>query len=113
MIVDQQSNVVFVIYNPKTHFDPKIYRNAAEEADAAFLLIQIMARGRIVEEGEKHFLVTGDDRFLLIEPPATAPPLPPASETVLAVVASVDDSADPVKLKIVQAQPAEQESPPQ
>ena len=104
MIVDQQSNIVFVTYNPNTHFEPAVLRNAAKEADAAFLLIQIVARGRIVEEGAKHFLVAGEDRFLLIEPPA--PPLPAASDTVLLAVASVDDSADPIKLKIVQSKPA-------
>ena len=107
MVVDQQSNVVFVTYNPNTHFEPAVLRKAAKEADTVFLLIQIVARGRILEEGAKHFLVAGEDRFLLIEPPASAPPLPAASETVLAVIASVDDSADPIKLKIVQSKPAE------
>ena len=70
-------------------------------------MIQIVARGRIVEEGSKHFLVAGEDRFLLIEPPASAPPLPTASDTVLIVVASVDASSDPIKLKVVQSKPAE------
>ena len=106
MIVDQQANIVFVTYNPNTHFEPAVLRNAAKEADAAFLVIQIVARGRIVEEGAKHFLLAGEDRFLLIEPPASAPPLPAASDTVLLAVASVDDSADPIKLKIVQSKPA-------
>ena len=107
MIVDQQSNVVFVTYNPNTHFEPEVLRNAAEEAGTTFPIIQIIARGRIVEEGESRFLVAGEDRFLLIEPPASAPPLPAASETVLLVIASVDDSADPIRLKIVQSKPAE------
>jgi hypothetical protein len=106
VIVDQQSNVVFVTYHPNTHFEPAVLRNAAEETGAAFLLIQIIARGRIVEEGAKHFLVAGEDRFLLIEPPAAAPPLPAASDTVLSVTGSVDDSADPIRLKIVQSKPA-------
>ena len=106
MNVDQQSNIVFVTYNPNTHFEPAVLRSAAEKADAAFLLIQIIARGRIVEEGPKHFLVAGEDRFLLLEPPAEAPPLPAVSDTVLVVLASVDDSANPVKLKIVQSKPA-------
>ena len=105
MIVDQQSNVVFVTYNLNTHFEPEVLRNAAEEAGTSFLLIQIIARGRIVEEGDRRFFVAGNDRFLLIEPPASAPPLPAAS--VLSVIASVDDSADPIRLKIVQSTPAE------
>ena len=106
MVVDQQSNIVFVTYDPNTHFEPAVLRNAAKEADAAFLVIQILARGRILEEGDKHFLVAGEDRFLLIEPSASAPPLPAASDTVLSVVANVDDSADPMKLKVVQSKPA-------
>ncbi|MBI1956710.1 MAG: hypothetical protein HYS38_09980 [Acidobacteria bacterium] len=107
MIVDQQSNVVFVTFNRNTHFEPAVLRNAAEEAGTAFLLIQIIARGRIVEEGDRRFFVAGEDRFLLIEPPASAPPLPAASETALSVIASVDDSTDPIRLKIVQSKPAE------
>ena len=102
-----QSNVAFVTYKPKTHFDPALLRTAAEKAETAFRLIQIVVRGRIVEEGSKHYLVAGDDRFLLIEPQASGPPLPAASNTALMVIASVDDSADPVKLKVVQSKPAE------
>ncbi len=89
MIVDQQANVIFVFYNPNTHFEHAVLRKAAEEAETTFPLIQIVARGRIVEEGAKHFLVAGEDRFLLIEPPASAPPLPDPSDTVLSVIASV------------------------
>lgn len=107
MIIDQQSNVAFVTYKPNTHFDPALLRTAAEKAETAFPLIQIVVRGRIVEEGSKHFLVAGEDRFLLIEPPASAPPLPAASDTVLLVIGSLDDSADPIKLKVVQSKPAE------
>ena len=109
MVIDQQSNIVFITYKPNTHFDPALLREAADEGEAVFLVIQIVARGRIVEEGAKHFLVAGDDRFLLMEPAASAPPLPAASDALLAVVASVDDSADPIKLKVLQSQPAETE----
>jgi hypothetical protein len=111
VIVDQQSNVVFVTYDLKTHFEPKVLRNAAEVADTTFTIIQIIARGRIVEEGGNHFLVAGEDRFLLIEPPASTPPLPAASETVLSVIATVDDSADPIRLKIVHSKPTEPSKP--
>jgi len=106
VLVDQQSNVVFVSYKPNTHFEPAVLRKAAEEAETSFPVVQIVARGRIVEEGSKHFFVAGEDRFLLIEPPASAPPLPAGSDTVLSVVASVDDTADPIRLKIVQSKPA-------
>jgi hypothetical protein len=102
-----QSNVAFVTFKPNTHFDSALLRAAAEKADTAFPLIQIVVRGRILEEGSKHFLVAGEDRFLLIEPPASAPPLPAASDTALMVIASLDDSADPIKLKVVQSKPAE------
>ena len=107
MIIDQQSNVVFLTYKPNTHFQPEILRAAAEEAEAVFLLIQIVARGRVMEEGTKHFFIAGEDRFALIEPPATSPPLPAASDKELSIIASVDDSADPIRLKIVQSKPIE------
>jgi hypothetical protein len=101
--------VVYVSYQPNTHFDAAILRQAADQADAQFLLIQIMARGHVIEEGTQHFLVAGEDRFLLIEPPATASPLPEPSETELSVVASVDDSATPIRVKLVQSKPAQPE----
>ena len=107
MIVDQRSNVVVVSYKPNTHFDPAVIRKAAEEADAAIVLLQIVARGRVIDEGPKHFFLAGEDRFLLIEPAAGATPLPPASETLLFVVGSIDDSVEPIRLKIVQSGPAE------
>jgi hypothetical protein len=109
VIVDQQSNVVFVTYQPNTRFEPAVLRDAAEEGGAAFLLIQIVARGRIMDEGDKHFFLAGEDRFVLIEPPASAPPLPAASDTELNVIASVDDSVEPARLKIVQSKPVESE----
>ena len=109
MIVDQQSNVVYVSYQPNAHFDPTILRLAAEQAEAQFLLIQVMARGRVIEEGVQHFLIAGEDRYLLIEPPASAPPLPESSDTELSIVASVDDSSDPIRLKLVQSKPVEPE----
>ena len=71
------------------------------------MLIQIVARGHIVEEGAKHFLIAGEDRFLLIEPAEGATPLPATSDAILSVVASLDDSADPLRLKVVQAKPVE------
>ena len=102
MQIDQQKNIVFVTYKPNTHFDPAILRDAAEKADAAFVLIQIVAKGHIIEEGSKHYLVACDDRFLIIEPPADKP-LPAEPEKEFTVIASVDDSEVPVKVKVIQA----------
>ena len=106
MIIDQQSNVVFVTYKPDTRFEPSILRDAAEEGGAAFLLIQIIARGHVIAEGDKHFFLAGEDRFALIEPKDAATPLPEVDKEVLAV-ASIDDSTDPIRAHIVQAKPAE------
>jgi hypothetical protein len=105
-----RSNVVFVVFKPNTHFEPKILRDAAKAADTVFPIIQLVARGHVVEEGEKHFFLAGEDRFLLIEPPPAAPPLP-APNTDVSVVASLDDSADPLRIKIVQTLPPEQAAP--
>ncbi len=102
-----RTNVVFVIFQPNTPFEPAVLREAAKEADTAFPLIQIVARGRVVEEGEKHFFVAGEDRFLLIEPDASETPWPdPDSE--VSVIASLDDSVNPMRIKIVQTAPPEQ-----
>lgn len=100
--MDQQKNIVFVTYKPNTHFDPAILRMAAEKADAAFVLIQIVAKGHIIEEGSKHYLVAGPDRFLIMEPPADKP-LPSEPDKEFSVVASVDDSEVPLKVKVIQA----------
>ena len=99
-----RSNAVFVIYEPGTPFDPKVLRDAAEEADTFFPLMQIVARGHVVEEGEQHFFIAGEDRFLVIEPGPSSQPLPAPDKTV-AVVASLDDSVDPSRIKIVQTLP--------
>ena len=62
------------------------------------------SRGHVVEEGEKHFFVAGEDRFLLIEPDASETPWPdPDSE--VSVIASLDDSVNPMRIKIVQTAP--------
>ena len=105
-----RSNVVFVVFKPDTHFEPQVLRDAAKAADTVFPIIQIVARGHVVEEGEKHFFLAGKDRFLVIEPAASAQPLPAPNEDV-SVVASLDDSADPLRIKIVQSAPAEQAAP--
>ena len=99
-----RANVVFVQFKPNTHFEPKVLRDAAKAADTIFPIIQIVARGHVVEEGAQHFFLAGEDRFLLIEPPPSAQPLPAADETV-SVVASLDDSVDPARIKIVQTLP--------
>jgi len=107
-----RSNVVFVVFKPDTHFEPKVLRDAAKAADTIFPIIQIVARGHVVEEGEQHFFLAGQDRFLVIEPPPSAQPLPAADETV-SVVASLDDSVDPARIRIVQTLPPEQPAAPE
>jgi hypothetical protein len=95
-------NLVFVTYKPNTHFNPAILRQAAEKADASFVLIQVVAKGSFVEEGAKHYLDCGIDKFLLLEPPPDKP-LPPASKDVMSVIATVDDSQPELRLKVIQA----------
>ena len=102
-----RNNVVFVVFKPNTHFDPKILRDAAEAAQTRFPIIQLVARGHVVEEGEKHFFQAGPDKFLVIEPAANGNPLPAANEDV-SVVASLDDSVEPPRIKIVQTMPPDQ-----
>lgn len=105
-----RSNVVFVVYKPNTHFDPVVLRDAAKAADTVFPIIQIVARGHVIQEGEQHFFLAGPDRFLVIEPPAEAKPLPAVDENV-SVVASLDDSVDPARIKIVQTLPPPEAAP--
>ena len=107
-----RNNVVFVVFKPNTRFDPKILRMAAEAAETRFPIIQLVARGHVVEEGEKHFFMAGEDKFLVIEPGASGNPLPAANEDV-SVVASLDDSSDPLRIKIVQTLPPQQAAPPE
>jgi len=101
-----RTNVVFVIFKPNTHFEPAVLRDAAKEADTAFPLMQIVARGKVIEEGDQHFFIAGPDRFLLIEPGPTGTPLPAMNEPV-AVIASLDDTVTPHRIKIVQTAPPE------
>jgi hypothetical protein len=104
-----RNNVVFVVFKPDYHFEPKVLRDAAKAADTIFPIIQIVARGHVVEEGEQHYFLAGKDRFLLIEPPPDKP-LPAVDEDV-SVVASLDDSVDPMRIKIVQTLPPPEAAP--
>lgn len=105
-----RSNVVFVQFKPNTHFEAKVLRDAAKAADTIFPIVQIVARGHVVEEGDQHFFLAGEDRFLLIEPGPSNAPLPAVDETV-EVVGSLDDSVEPNRLKIVQTLPPEEAAP--
>ena len=97
-----QKNIVFVTYKADGHLDVPALRKAAEKADAEFVLIQVVARGHFAEEGSKHYLIAGEDKYLLVEPP-TDKPLPAPSNDVLSVIATVDDSEPELKLKVIQA----------
>jgi hypothetical protein len=111
IVIDMRSNVVFVVFKPNTHFEPKVLRDAAKAAETAFPLMQIVAHGHLVAEGDQHFFIAGQDRFLVLEPTDAAKPLPALNEDV-SVVASLDDSADPMRIKIVQSGPPPEPAAP-
>jgi hypothetical protein len=57
---------------------------------------RITARGRVLDEGGKQFFVGGKDRFLLV----ASPQFPSAGP--ISIEGTVDDSAEPLRLKILQ-----------
>ncbi len=77
-------------------FQPAEIREAVAKADVGVVRFRITARGYIEEDKGKQFFVAGKDKFLVTSSPKIA------SETSTWIEAAVDDSTEPVRLKVLQ-----------
>ena len=85
-----------VSYKRGATFEPSEIRDAVAKAAVKVVAFRIVARGRVHEEGGKRFFVAGKDKFLL-----TASPKIP-SEQPTSIEGTVDDSTEPLQLKVMQ-----------
>jgi hypothetical protein len=85
-----------VTYKSGASFQPWNIRDAVAKADVEVVRFRITARGRVREIGGKRFFVGGKDKFLLV----ASPQIP--SEGAILIEGTVDDSAAPLQLKVLQ-----------
>jgi len=85
-----------VTYKPGASFQPSQIRKAVAEAEVKVVRFRISARGRVHEQVGKRFFVAGKDKFLLMGSPEIS------SEDPISVEGTVDDSAEPLQLKLLQ-----------
>ena len=85
-----------VTYKSGASFQPWDIREAVAKADVEVVRFRITARGRVHEEAGKRFFVAGKDKFLLV----ASPKIP--SESSISIEGTVDDSAEPLRLQILQ-----------
>ena len=88
-----------VTYKSGASFQPWDIRDAVAKAEVEVLRFRITARGRIHEEAGKRFFVAGKDKFLLVASPKIL------SEGSISIEGTVDDSAEPLQLKVLQFKP--------
>ncbi len=83
-------------YKGGASFQPSEIREAVAKADVEVVRFRIAARGYVEEEKGKQFFVAGKDKFLLTASPKIS------SEQSTWIEAAVDDSAEPLRLKVLQ-----------
>ena len=88
-----------ITYKSGASFQPWELRDAVAKADVEVVRFRIAARGRVYEEGGKRFFVSGKDKFLLVASPKIS------SEGPVSIEGTVDDSAEPLQLKVLQFKP--------
>ena len=88
-----------VTYKPGASFQPWDIRDAVGKAEVEVVRFRISARGRVHEEAGKRFFVAGKEKFLLV----VSPEIP--FEGPVSIEGTVDDSAEPLRLKVLQFKP--------
>jgi hypothetical protein len=83
-----------VTYENGTAFEPEALRQAVAAADVEVIRFHVSARGRIIEEGGRRFLIAGEDRFLLVDSPQVPAGAP------IAIMGTVNDSTTPMEIRI-------------
>lgn len=95
-----------VTYKPGASFRPKELRDAVAQADVKVVRFHLSATGQVQQDGDRKFFLAGKDRFLLLD----SGKQPPAGGAV-GIMALVDDSKNPMELKVDDFKPARQQAP--
>lgn len=83
-----------VFYKPEASFIPKDLREAVGKADVRVLRFHVSAHGQVQQEDTDQFFVAGKNRFRIVD----SSPLP--TDQPVGVMGTVDDSTDPLQLKV-------------
>jgi hypothetical protein len=89
-----------VTYKPGASFQPREIRDAVAEAEVEVVRFRISARGRVDEEKGERFFVAGKEKFLLVADSKVP------FEGPVSIEGIVDDSAAPLRLKVLQSKPS-------
>jgi len=94
--ISMEKQQVAVTYTGAASFQPKPLREAVGYASVSILRFKIQARGRLQVIGDKQFFIAGKDRFLLVNPPKM-----PDDQTLSIGGEILNDTADPMELKVI------------
>jgi len=99
------NEAILVTYKPGALFQPKALREALKKTDVGVVEFQISARGHMQERAGQRFFVSGKDTFALMAEPG-GPQVP--SGTSVLIEATLDDTVDPMQLKVMTVKPGKQ-----
>lgn len=88
--ISMSKQMVAITFHEGARFTPKLYREAIGKADVRVQTFHVAMRGKAEQTGNQVYFVSGQDRFLIPQPPADLP-----IGKLLGVMAVVDDSTEP------------------
>ena len=88
--VSMSKQMVAITFKEGARFEPKAYRDAIAQAEVRVDEFHVAMRGKVEQAGDKHYLVSGKDRFLIVNLPKDLPIGPS-----LGVMVTADDSTEP------------------
>lgn len=94
--ISMEKQEVALTYKGTASFQPQALREAVGHASVKILRFHIQARGRLRARGDEPIFIAGRDRFLLVNPPQM-----PDDKMLLIDGEILDDTADPMELKVV------------
>ena len=103
--ISMSKESIMVSYKPGAEFRPQDLREALQKTDVGIVQLQVSARGRIQQQGGKHFFFAGKDKFVVL-PPANGSHLP--LDVPVMIEAMLNDKAAPMELKVMTVTPLKQ-----
>jgi hypothetical protein len=94
--ISMEKQEVSLTYTGSASFQPEPVRVAVGHASVSILRFHIQARGRLRARGDQQIFIAGRDRFLLVNPPKM-----PDDKMLLINGDILNDTTDPMELKIV------------
>jgi hypothetical protein len=94
---------ILLTYRPGATFDPAAIRKILEPLKVGVVQFQIGARGQVLENGGKRFLIAGRDKFVLLDA-IDSPPVP--LKVPVRIEGILFDRSTPRELKVLTVQPA-------